>query len=509
MRLIFLFCFLLLSFNASAQDKPPLTIIAEEWPSYTNADLTGTYWDIIRAIYGDDYQLNLKTVSWKKALNNVSAKQADIIIGVYRGQRADILIPEYHIDMDSALYILYDDSLHNINSLADLENLTIAGRNHYVSTDILPQSTTFYAVDSVKGINKLIFNQRIDGALVFALDVYSADPSGTLSIKRLTSKRKMYLGFADTPRAQKLMDQFDKKMQQLLAENKIKPLFNEAVYYEFAGFNHREAQPTISLQLITSIYDKHQQTLITTKQDRHTASLLAEELPQYNFDIQLSSVRVVSEEMKNLTASTCVVGFAKKPTRMGSYLFSLPIYTYIKPRLILLEENNSLIPTQALTDNTISIEKLFSAASTFRLASMDNSDAYTALKNVLSTQQYQRIFNIDAGPTKNILALLLAKRIDALVLWPHELSNIIDSTIDVNKLVSYEISESIGNNINTYIACNNTPTNTEFIAAVNSLLQQEKFPDTLFNDLLRRLDPQSAMAFMDRLAISETPEKQR
>ncbi len=507
MRLIFLFSLVLLSFSASAQDKPPLTIVAEEWTNYTSEDLSGTYWDIIRAVYSEDYQLHLKTVPWKKALNSVSAKKADIVIGAYQGQRADILTPKYHIDMDSALFILYDDSLHTINSLADLENLTIAGRNRYVSTDILPQSTTFYAVDSVKDINKLIFNQRIDGALVFALDIHSANPGNTLSMKRLTPKRKMYLGFADTPKAQRLMSMFDEKMHQLLAENKIKPLFDDPLYYDFAGFNHHKEQPTISLQLITKIYDKHQKTLITTKQDRHIASLLAAELPQYNFEIQLSSVRVVTEEMKDVTSNTCAISFAKKPTRMDDYLFSLPIFTYIKPRLMLLEENNSLIPAQALTDNTISIEKLLSAASRFRLASMDNSAAYTALKKVLSAQQYRRIFNIEAGQNKNIIALLFGKRIDAIVLWPNEFSNFIDSTLEVSKLVSYEISDSLGDNVNTYIACNSTPTNTEFIASINSLLQQEKFRQNLFNDLLDRLDPQSAMAFINQLAIAETPEK--
>tara|TARA_R110000744_G_scaffold182459_1_gene301729 strand:+ start:2066 stop:2332 length:267 start_codon:yes stop_codon:yes gene_type:complete len=73
-------------------------------------------------------------------------------------------------------------------------------------------------------------------------------------------------------------------------------------------------------------------------------------------------------------------------------------------------------------------------------------------------------------------------------------------SFDVSKLASYEINESLGNNENTYLTCNNTPTNAALIASVNSLLQKDNFRQALFADLLLSLDSASAKAFIEQLA---------
>jgi len=294
---------------------------------------------------------------------------------------------------------------------------------------------------------------------------------------------------------------FDEKMARLLADNKIKPLFETPLNFEFADLIPKPDKPTIFWKLIPKIYDSKTKNTSITSQDAILTTLFESKLSAYNLNIQYNSVKAVLDELSKTDQSHCAISMAKNEHRLDNYLFSSAIYVYLKPRIIFLNKNKQLIPPQAIVDGKLNIDQLLTASNNFRLASLANSYAYKNLKNNLSQQQYSRIVNIAEGENKNIISLLYSGRVDALVLWPDELLNFTDESQDSQLLASYEIEEPLGDDITTYIMCNKTETNSDLIVAINKMMKKPEFRNELFSDLLKKLDAQTTAAFMEELNI--------
>lgn len=82
---------LLFSLTAFSTEKPTLHCVADEWHGYTNADGSGTYWQIIKAVYGDKYQLKLETTPFHRAMKMVTSGKVDCIVAIYAKDKRDLL----------------------------------------------------------------------------------------------------------------------------------------------------------------------------------------------------------------------------------------------------------------------------------------------------------------------------------------------------------------------------------------------------------------------------------
>lgn len=236
-------CLLLLVFccsNFAFAGQRTITVIAGEWPNFTNTDGTGTYWEIMKVIYEDQYQLELKTTAWSRAYNMMNANKADAIVGLYAKEQGALIFPKQHIDREYAIYALYDKDKHNIQSANDLSKLTIAGRSNYGFEHFIPKDIHYYGLDSIYDTNKLVINERVDALLVSAYNLKRADPTNSLVRTKVIPAQKLYVGFKNNKFGQELAKIFDDKMKTLISQRKLEALFPSPEEFRHANLESNQ-----------------------------------------------------------------------------------------------------------------------------------------------------------------------------------------------------------------------------------------------------------------------------
>lgn len=224
-------CLLLFVSFVEAQEKKSLKFVADEWPKFTNADGSGTYWDIVRNVFAKDYEVELITTPWARAKNLMKAGKVDALMAIGVVEREQLIIPNQHIDTEYSIHALFDPSLHNITSAQDLAGLTIAGRSQYGFEHFIPKNIYYYGVTSIANTNKLLFKQRVDVVLVSEYYLQDADPTATLSHIEVIPEQRLYIGFHNNILGRKLSALFDANMAKLIKNNQIKSYFpSEAEY---------------------------------------------------------------------------------------------------------------------------------------------------------------------------------------------------------------------------------------------------------------------------------------
>ena len=237
--LIIFTIFLIFNCNAAVKEST-IRIVSEEWVGATNADGSGTYWSIVNAIFADKYQIERQTTTWTRATNLVSSSNADIIIGIFAKDKGKLLLPNIHIDIDYPVYALYDKQKNHIESAVDLSKLTVAGRRNYGFEHFIPEDTFYYGVDSIIDVDKLIFNNRVDAALVLSYNLNYANPDASLNKTIVIPEKKLYLGFTNTPLGDELKEHYEQGMRRLLKEKKLAHFFPSPLDFQHAKLNDIE-----------------------------------------------------------------------------------------------------------------------------------------------------------------------------------------------------------------------------------------------------------------------------
>lgn len=222
----------------AAQPLPILKVVSEEWQDSTNADGSGTYWDIVRAVYGKHYQLELVATTWSRALSLVEAGQADVLVGSYKTANPKLIFPQHHLDIEYPLYAIFDKNLHNITDVNDLAGLTIAGKKDYELTSFLPSTSHFYGVEFIDDVANLIEKKRIDVALAYHINLPLADPNNRFKHQVIGKEARIYLAYTKSAKGERLKQQYDEEIIRLIADDKLKQYFPNEKEYQHAQFNN-------------------------------------------------------------------------------------------------------------------------------------------------------------------------------------------------------------------------------------------------------------------------------
>lgn len=496
-KLLLALLFFVLTFSAFAE-KPVLRVVAQQWQGATNADFTGYYWDIVRAVYGDDYQLEFEILDWRDAIEVVEKQQADIVIGVYKDQNPGLITPSYHFDRDSAFYLLFNAEDHQITKLADIRDLTIAGRDEYLLKTDLPSGVKFYPISSPHNINKLIFNAKIDGALLYANELNVADPSGTLNHVEVLPKRKMYLGFQASTQGEKLAKIYDHKMPELVTKGTIKQLFTNQAAYQFAGYHSQQTNTSIDWYLVPKLVDKDQ-SLNTVPIDHHLTDVINKHVSPFELNIKIGNMRVINDVISpnTMTTSSCAINIIKRPQREQYSVFSDPVNIYLKPRLITL--TNQKLPVNHL--GAVNLAALLTEQPSFKVGLIRQSVSDELMKQAMPEALYDKLFWFEGRVYKKLLSLLFAQRLDAVILWPTTLPEIMPNINDAQRLSSYAVTPELGRDMATYVMCNDTDNSEKFIAVLNQALNSPKVQQEMYQYIIKHLDTSSGVEYKRALNL--------
>jgi polar amino acid transport system substrate-binding protein len=487
MTVILLLCFSLLS---KANDKPILNVVSELRAGTTNSDGTGTYWDIVNAVYGENYRLNFQTMNWTEAVQQVKSGEADVLVGTSENRSESLIMSEQHIDIEYPLHIVYEPTIFTPDRLNDLEGKLIAGQKGNALRRYLPQSANFFSVDSISNISRLILNQRLDGALVYSYNLWLADPDLKLSNKVLIPEQPLYLAFSPSEKGEKIKYEFEENMALLIQTKKLSTLYSSKIEFQHADLTKQMHKINVDWNLIPKIFDDKTKKLNVIPWELDISRYIASQITGIKLNFKVNSY---NETKKNLLENnnSCTINLRKSKTIENKVAYSEPIYAFIKPRIFVLkgtsleyELNNLLVNDQ------LEIKELLDQHLNIKIIVKEK--IHQKLSEMLSDKYSNRILAINEKDNyKQFIQLLIKGRVDALIMWPSIVADI-DGPNTANKLVSFTLKESLSDTLFTYIGCHNDKIGIETINQINALLDNKIHQGNIYSKMIKMMDVNSA-----------------
>jgi polar amino acid transport system substrate-binding protein len=207
-------------------------IVTEEWEDCTNADLTGLYFDVIRAVFEPEkIAFSVKIEPYARTIDDVTGKKADMLIGAYKNELKSVIYPKWHLSADDVVACFVKGSIKGYSGEKSLEGKKVAWIREYSYDEYISVKMIPVIVDKRENAINLLLKNRADIFLDAAYDI--KDTIATMGLDaakfelHLIKYLNLYTCFADTARGKALAVLWDANMEKLLKADKIKPIFEE------------------------------------------------------------------------------------------------------------------------------------------------------------------------------------------------------------------------------------------------------------------------------------------
>lgn len=481
-------------------NKPVAKFVAVENPGFTNKDGTGLYWDIIDTLFSEHYQVIKKTASLNKARNMVSGDLAFAIVGQHRTEQSDFLLSEQHIARTYPIYAIYKDRNIILNGLESLKGYDVAVQKNAALKHLLPQSVHQYNIESIFRADKLIINNKVDIGLVYSYDLHLASPQNLLIHQEILPAQNVYLAFSNDAKGKRWQKIFDQKMAQAIKDNKLKSLYDNELEFRHANYVLSEKKNNINWNLTPKLYNHKTHRLEVLKRELMFSKYIAQQLPEFYFNFTELSDRVVNQKIAN-EVTHCSLSIDKNINKVNK-LSSEPVHTFIKPRLFFLRTNdNDSFTTHLSTFDEVDITALLNNFDELSIAISINSRIYKDLTSFLSKDDMHKFYLVDDLNYKSLVDLLMAKRIDAIIIWPSMVAELLNNKQSLELLDSKLIKQAIGNNLFSVVTCSNSDEGQKIINKINDLLHSPVHQYFLHQGSLEQLDPASKIEYQKLLEL--------
>lgn len=213
---------------ANAALPHEVRVASEVWEGHTEADGSGLAWDIVRAVYEPaGIQLSIQSVPYTRSIGLVQRGEADAWAGSYLDEVKDrMLYPRWHYDADQVVALGLAST--PVPTLESLGTFRLSWMRGYEYQRYLPNLHQYREVIRRGGILDMLKKGHIDFYLDASTEVDGivggAQEPSHYRISPLT-KLPLYLCFADNPRGRALAELFDKRMDELVADGSLRPIF--------------------------------------------------------------------------------------------------------------------------------------------------------------------------------------------------------------------------------------------------------------------------------------------
>lgn len=213
---------------AQAEAPKEIRLASEVWPGHTNADGSGLAWDVFRAVFEPvGISLKLHSVPYTRSVGLVQRGAADAWVGSYLNEIKDgVFYPHWNYDAYHLTALgLADAPPVDIRTIGTFRLAWVRG---YAYEKYLPNLTRYQEVYRRDGILSMLEMKHVDfylDARTETQDVLNeADDPSRFRITALT-QLPLYLGFADTPDGHALAQVFDERMEKLVHDGSLRPIF--------------------------------------------------------------------------------------------------------------------------------------------------------------------------------------------------------------------------------------------------------------------------------------------
>ncbi|MES2817933.1 MAG: transporter substrate-binding domain-containing protein [Pseudomonadota bacterium] len=211
------------------QDVPAeIRLVSEVWEGHTDADGTGLAWDILRQVFEPaGVKLLIQSMPYTRSIGLVKRGEADAWVGSYRNEvSGGVFYPHWHYDDDQITALgLASGPVPTMDRLGDFRLVWVRGYNYQL---YLPNLIHYREIERRSGILSMLSLGHAD----FYLD---ASTEVDLLLENVTDKSAyrvtdlvrlpLFLGFTDNPRGHALAALYDRRMQLLVKNGSLRPLF--------------------------------------------------------------------------------------------------------------------------------------------------------------------------------------------------------------------------------------------------------------------------------------------
>jgi len=217
--------------GAWADELAPLPqrirLVSEVWNDYTEANGQGLAWDVLREVFEPaGVKLDIRSVPYTRSVGLVQRAQADALVGAYRDEVGDVLYPRWNYDADHiyALGLASNPS----PTLASLGNYRVVWVRGYKYQNYLPNIHRFNEIRRRVGILPMLLHSRADYYIDALVEIdyvlrQAEDPS--LFARTHLAELPLFLGFADSEHGRALCALFDRRMDELVKNGGLRPIF--------------------------------------------------------------------------------------------------------------------------------------------------------------------------------------------------------------------------------------------------------------------------------------------
>lgn len=205
-----------------------IRLASEVWAGHTNADGTGVAWDVLRAVFEPaGISLKIHSVPYTRSVGLVQRGGADAWVGSYPNEiQEGVFYPHWNYDADDITALSLKDTAPITRENAG--SFRLAWMRGYAYEKYLPHLNHYQEVYRRDGILSMLEMKHVDfylDALTEVQDVLKeADDASQFRVTELI-KLPLYLGFADTPDGHALAQVYDARMEQLVKDGSLRPIF--------------------------------------------------------------------------------------------------------------------------------------------------------------------------------------------------------------------------------------------------------------------------------------------
>lgn len=205
-----------------------IRLVSEVWEEHTQADGQGLGWDIMREIFEPaGVELIIQSVPYTRSIGLVQRGEADAWVGSYRDEVDEgVYYPKWHYDADriSALGL----TTQQVPSLATLGQYRLVWMRGYEYQRYLPNLNNYWEVQRRNSALEMLNYGRVDFYIDARTEIEDLlDETADKSSYRITDLTRLpvYLGFSDSPRGRELAQLYDRRMETLVKQGSLRPLF--------------------------------------------------------------------------------------------------------------------------------------------------------------------------------------------------------------------------------------------------------------------------------------------
>lgn len=209
--------------------KEVLTFASDEWVNQTQSDGKGTYYDLIRAIYGDQYNIKFIRSPWSRVSAQFRKGEYDGLIGEVKFDK-EMIHPIDPIDQtELTAFYLKKFKFINIESLKAARLMWV--RSYYFDS-MIPFKVDFVEVGSPDEGFDLLLKDRADVFIDYESDFEYNCKKGRLDCSPIKFSgagfsEKAFVAFHNTEKGKKLVEIYNKKMISLKANKEIFKIFKK------------------------------------------------------------------------------------------------------------------------------------------------------------------------------------------------------------------------------------------------------------------------------------------